>query len=371
MSVSSPSERIQPPPAGDLALPWDMEPRETSGLTSRLVLTYVERRGGREAVEKVLAKCGLTHVEDDLMDERHWFSFATKVRMFEAAAEVLEDPNVMRHMGEIAIELNVGDALKVTLRALGSPRLLYENVVRANGRFSTTARMDLLEVSSSHAHIAYVDVTGTPFHPLDCQYNIGMLSCVPQLFGLPLARVSHPLCAGDGGDACVYHVSWEPGGLYVRFALGSVLAGAAAMGATAAFDPALVPAAGLFAGALGLAAGRRVLGVRRRRWQQLESEVQWQGEVAQRLAGSLQDIVSELRLEDVLEKVTANARSTLEGREFALLVDEGDGLRCSASAGLSPDATAALERWADGTSRVADEPVLIEDLADLPSLSAL
>jgi hypothetical protein len=228
MSVSSPSERIEPAYAGDLTLPWELEPQETSGLTSRLILAYVERKGGREAVERMLEKCGLTEVEADLLDERHWFSFATKVRLFEAAAEVLDDPHVTRSMGEIAIDLNVGEGLKVTLRALGSPRLVYENIVRANGRFSTTARMDLLEVSSSHAHIAYVDVTGTPFHPLDCQYNIGMLSCVPQLFGLPLARVSHPVCAGDGGDACVYHVSWEPGGLYVRFALGSVLAGAAA-----------------------------------------------------------------------------------------------------------------------------------------------
>jgi diguanylate cyclase (GGDEF)-like protein/putative nucleotidyltransferase with HDIG domain len=371
MSVSSPSERIEPALAGDLALPWELEPRETSGLTSRLVLTYVERKGGREAVEKVLEKCGLTHVEADLMDERHWFSFATKVRMFEAVAEVLEDPNVMRHMGEIAIDLNVGDALKVTLRALGSPRLVYENVVRANGRFSTTARMELLEASSSHAHIAYVDVTGTPFHPLDCQYNIGMLSCVPALFGLPLARVSHPVCAGDGGDACIYHVSWEPGGSYVRFALGSILAGTAAVAASAAFDPALMPAAGLFAGVLGLVAGRRTLGIRRRRWRQLESEVRWQGEVAQKLAASLQDIVSELRLDDVLEKVTANAHSTLEGREFALLVDDGDGLRCSASAGLCPNATAALEHWGSATARVADEPVLIEDLADVPLLSML
>src|SRR3954469_23165221 len=261
MSVSAPSERIQPAPAGDLALPWDMEPRETSGLTSRLVLTYVERRGGREAVEKVLEKCGLTHVEADLMDERHWFSFATKVRLFEAAAEVLDDPHVTRSMGEIAIDLNVGEGLKVTLRALGSPRLVYENIVRANGRFSTTARMDLLEVSSSHAHIAYVDVTGTPFHPLDCQYNIGMLSCVPQLFGLPLARVGHPICAGDGGESCVYDVSWESGGAYLRFALGSLAGCAAMLTAAGVFDPALLPEAGAAAAVLFGIAGRRVFDV--------------------------------------------------------------------------------------------------------------
>src|SRR3954452_1339637 len=354
--MDAPAHAVAPLPP---PVPWAEEAHETSGMTSRLILAYLEHRGGRAAVDRVLELCGLEDAEPDLRDEGHWFSFGTKVRLLIAASEVLDDPQVARHLGERAIDLNVGEALKLTLRALGSPRLVYENVVRANGKFTTTARMDLLDSSSSHARIAYVDVSGTPFHPLDCQYNQGMLSCVPALFGLPLARVRHPVCAGDGGDACVYHVSWEPGGLYVRFALGWVLAGAAALGATAAFDPALVPAAGLFAGALGLAAGRRVLGVRRRRWQQLESEVQWQGEVAQRLAGSLQDIVSELRLEDVLEKVTANARSTLEGRGFALLVDDGDGLRCRAFAGVSPEATSALERWAVETPRAAEGPVLL------------
>src|SRR5262249_10795736 len=125
MSVSSPSERIAPAGDGALVLPWGLQPPETSGLTSPLKLSYAGRKGGREAVERVLAKCGLSEVEQDLLDERHWFSFATKVRLFEAAAAVLDDPHVTRNMGEIAIDLNVGEGLKVTLRALGSPRLVY------------------------------------------------------------------------------------------------------------------------------------------------------------------------------------------------------------------------------------------------------
>ena len=34
--------------------PARVEPREASGLTSRLVLAYVEREGGRDAVDEVL-----------------------------------------------------------------------------------------------------------------------------------------------------------------------------------------------------------------------------------------------------------------------------------------------------------------------------
>jgi diguanylate cyclase (GGDEF)-like protein/putative nucleotidyltransferase with HDIG domain len=352
-------------------VPWAEEPRETSGMTSRLILAYVEHRGGRAAVQRVLELCGLDRAEANLRDEGHWFSFATKIRLFVAAAEVLDDPQVARHLGECAIDLNVGEALKLTLRALGSPRLVYENIVRANGKFTTTARMDLLESSSSHARIAYVDVTGTPFHPLDCQYNQGMLSCVPALFGLPLARVSHPVCAGDGGESCIYDVSWESGGSYVRFALGSLAAGAAMIGAAGLLEPALLPGAGLAAILLGGVAGRRALDVRRRAWRQLETEARDQGLVTQRLNASLQDIVSELRLEDVLAKVTANAQSTLEGRQFALLVDDGEGLHCRRASSLPVESVGALERWAVGTRRVHDAPLVIEDLSRLPELSML
>ena len=339
-------------------------------MTSRLILAYVERRGGRAAVEEVLQLCGLEVAEADLRDESHWFSFATKVRLFMAAAEVLDDPSIARHIGERAIDLNVGEALKLALRALGSPRLVYENVVRANGKFTTTARMDLLDSGPSHARVAYVDVSGTPFHHLDCQYNQGMLSCVPALFGLPLARVSHPECAGDGGESCVYDVTWESGGAYVRFALGSVLAGAGLLAAAGLFAPTLLPEAGVVAAGLGGVATMRALAVRRRVRRQLEAEVRDQAQVAQRLSASLQDIASELRLEDVLAKVTANVQSTLEGRQFALLVDDGDGPRCRRSSDLPLATVKSLEGWA-ARRRLDDSPLVLEDLATVPELSAL
>jgi hypothetical protein len=169
-----------------------------------------------------------------------------------------------------------------------------------------------------------------------------MLSCVPALFGLPLARVSHPICAGDGGDSCVYDVSWEAGGAWARFALGCIAAAGALLAGAGISDASLLPEAGVAAAALVGVGTHRVIKVRARAWRQLESEARDQSLVTQRLNASLQDIVSELRLEDVLAKVTANAQSTLEGKHFALLVDDGDGLRCrrarALGRGLAPRA---------------------------------
>src|SRR3954454_6692883 len=71
------------------------ERRETNGITSRLVLLYVEQVGGADAVEQVLARCGMSDRRDELLDENCWFSYDGKIALFEAAAEVLGDPNVM------------------------------------------------------------------------------------------------------------------------------------------------------------------------------------------------------------------------------------------------------------------------------------
>src|SRR5215212_8911289 len=89
------------------------ERRETNGITSRLLLLYVEQVGGVDAVEQVLARCGMSDRRDELLDENNWFSYDGKIALFEAAAEVLGDPNVMLSVSSQALTLKVGGGLKI------------------------------------------------------------------------------------------------------------------------------------------------------------------------------------------------------------------------------------------------------------------
>jgi hypothetical protein len=153
------------------------EARETSDMTSRLLLAYAERQGGREAVMRVLERAGCADREAELRDESTWLSFATKVALFEAAAEVLDDPVVTRAAGAQALDLSVADK--------------------------------------------------------------GLLSGIPALFGMGRARVSHPSCAAAGDDRCVYELRRHPGAGSQRSGLGmSALAtGAPVASELAARDP--------------------------------------------------------------------------------------------------------------------------------------
>ena len=347
------------------------EPRETGGVTTRLILDYTEREGGREAVDAMLARCGCTGREEELRDENSWCSFATKIAMLEAAAEVLHDSQIARHVGEAGMDFKVGQGLKLSLRTLGSLRLLYKNIVRTCAKFTSTHRMEAVEIGAHHARIEYVDVTGTGFHPLDCQLNVGFLSCAPVIFGLPLARVSHPICARDGGGTCVYDIRWASGASRLRTAVGAFLGGAAAISAALTLEPAFLPEAGLLAALLAGEAARREASFRRGRVRGLEQRAEQQAVVAERLATSLQDLVSNLHIDEVLEKVTENAKSAVGGKEFVLLVDEGDGMRCQSSSVLSRESLAALEGWASRCRSDQELETVLDDLTLVPDLATL
>lgn len=373
MGRDDPAVLAPPEPTADAGRGHSAGPepaRETNAITSRLILLYVERVGGREAVRNVLRAAGLEDQEQLLLDENYWFSWEQKIALFEATAEVLGDRQVMIHVGRVALELQVGQGLKLALRALGSPRLVYQNIVRANAKFSGSHCMDLLDLGRDHARLRYRDLGGHRFHPLDCQYNRGLLACIPGLFGLPYAHIAHPVCGCRGADACVYEIRWETQTDDVRFTLGAVLLGATALGATALLAPGAILAGAGAATVAAAVAAQRAVRHRRSRWQSLELEVKEQSEVAERLTGSLQDLVSELRLEEVLAKVTRNARSAVPGKEFALLIDDG-GVRCQSSTGVPGPATATLERWADEAIDQLEEPVTVDDVSLTPGLAPL
>src|SRR4051794_41309779 len=103
-----------------------VESRQTGGVTTRLILDYTEREGGREAVAELLRSKGLEGREEQLRDEHNWCSYATKIAMLEAAAETRDDPLVARHIGEAGMDFNDTTWPKPSLRALGKLRLLYQ-----------------------------------------------------------------------------------------------------------------------------------------------------------------------------------------------------------------------------------------------------
>lgn len=183
--------------------------RQTGGVTTRLILSYVRARGGEGAVSDVLRLAGEERPATELEDERTWSTYDQKIALFEAAAGVLGDPQIARHVGESVLEQRVGTSLKILLRALGSPGQVLRNIARTAPKFSTVCTMEAPEVGSSHAVVTYRLHEGFTPHRMDCDYNIGLMSQVSVLFGLPAASITHAECQVRGARQCVYRVRWS------------------------------------------------------------------------------------------------------------------------------------------------------------------
>jgi diguanylate cyclase (GGDEF)-like protein len=345
-----------------------------SGLTSRLILSYVEREAGGQAVERVLARAGLSDAEERLRNENCWFSYKTKLALWSAAEEVLGDLEVAQHVGAAALDLSVAMGLKRALRALGTPGFVYGNVVRANAKFNWAHELVVIDRDAGRVRLRYTDVCGVGYHHYDCDYTRGLLATVPQLFGLPPARVAHPVCGARGGPWCEFEVHWTTGMHGLRRAAVALAAGAAGLaGAGALAEPVLMPVAAgiLVAGELGVAA--RAMSFMHRRLRVFELRVREQDDAAERLLSSLEDLSSDLRLDEVLDQITAKAQTAVGGKEFALLLADDDKMRADRHSGIPTASLDALESWAQENreSLLEDGTVVIDDLAAHPALAGL
>jgi len=345
-----------------------------SGLTSRLILAYVEREAGGQAVRRMLAQAGLAGSENGLRDENYWFSYETKLALWSAAEQTLDDPLVAEHVGAAALDLAVAIGLKRTLRALGTPAFVYGNVVRANAKFNWAHQLVVLEMGPARVKMRYTDIAGVGYHRFDCDYTKGLLATVPQLFGLPPARVAHTVCGARGGPWCEFDVRWEAGTHGLRRA-GFVFAAAAAALATAGalVEPVLVPVAAgvLVAGELGVAT--RAMRFMHRRLRALELRVREQDDAAARLQSSLEDLSSDLRLDEVLDQITRKAQTAVGGKEFALLLADRGSMRANRHSGIPTSTLATLALWADEHRQGLLEhgTVVVDDLATDPALAGL
>jgi diguanylate cyclase (GGDEF)-like protein len=344
-----------------------------SGLTSVLMLAYVEREAGREGVDRMLRLAGLTDREQELRDESSWFSFETKIKLWAAAEAVTGEPRVAERVGESVVEFSVALALKQAVRALGSPEFVFRNIARANGKFNCAHQLEVVDRDTDRVRLAYRDISDVGYHHYDCDYTIGLLRTVPQLFGLPAARVAHPLCGVRGDDHCEYDVHWVGELQRVKRAtvLGGVVAAALAL-VGALTDPFLLALGVGLGAAAALIAGVRVAVFRRARVAALETRVREQDLAAEAQLESLAALSSELRLDEVLNRISASASSAMSGAQFALLLAEGERMRVFRTTEVPEDPERELELWAQASAEaLRGGPIVIDDLASVPALKSL
>jgi diguanylate cyclase (GGDEF)-like protein len=259
------------------------EARDTAGVTTRLILTYVRRRLGDDGVDRLLTIAGETRPRELLEDERSWSSYDQKVALFEAAQELTGDPLVARRIGESLLQERVAAPLRMVVAALGSPQQVLRSVAKANVKFSTNSQMRSLESRPGHAVVTYRVLDGYTPNLHDCLYTQGIITQATVLFGLPPASVEESTCQVEGAEECRFVVTWSR----LRSPLGR---------------------------------GRR------HREQVRDAEIEALREQVTDLQHTVADLVSSDDLDDVLRRIASRASAAVRGQRFLLAVrlDEED-----------------------------------------------
>jgi diguanylate cyclase (GGDEF)-like protein len=293
--------------------------RDSSNLTIALTIGYVRAQRGPEAVARLLALAEETRPLAELEDDTRWSTQGQKIRLFEAAAVLLDDPLASRHIGETVLEQRTAASLKLLLRTVGSPTALYKSVAKASAKFSTNYTIEAISVGPREAVIANRLHDGYEPSLVDCAYTAGLLSTVPAVFGLPPATVEHDACQALGAPACIYRMHWR---------------------------------------ARSRLPWRRA----KARHADLAEQLRIVTERYGALQSTLVDLVSPADVDTVLSRITRRAADAVRAQQFLLALTGDDGVPMLHYDGMTAEDAAHLAEEVRGERAHLDPSILIADV---------
>jgi diguanylate cyclase (GGDEF)-like protein len=173
------------------------------------LLAVVHRRAGDDGVAQVLDRSGERRSRADLERPDGWSSYPQGLAVFQAAAEVLDDPDIGRQAGVEVFRRYAGTEVLALLRSIGSPAEMIRAYPAISAKQSTITHAEVVEVGDAHGLIGVTTPT-IRRDALFCGYTVGALSQFPVLFGMEPADVVELECMTRGDGRCLIKVSWDP-----------------------------------------------------------------------------------------------------------------------------------------------------------------
>jgi PAS domain S-box-containing protein len=193
------SDASDPPPSDD---------HHFSSFVGAFLVDSLHREGGDQLVETVLREAGEVRTAEQLRDPMEWSSYHQARRLFEATRLVTGN---RARMSQVAREAAIGPAGAVyreMLHKIGSTEALLARIDELRWAVSTLTHADAEEVGPCDWRVT--SRLNPDFEPLPdyCWLVHGLLSSLPQFFGLNPAQVVEEACQCEGADACTYRVTW-------------------------------------------------------------------------------------------------------------------------------------------------------------------
>ncbi len=183
--------------------------RDLSNTMCGALLSHVRDVGGNEAIGKVLARAGEERPVEVLVDQGGWSTLGQMSRLFYAAGDVLDDPDIGLHAGEALLRFDAASETLELMRSLGSPRELYAVVAQISNKQTMITHNELVDLGDDRAVITSVVRPPHVREKVFCDYSAGVFSQFPVVFGFRPARVVETACVTRGDPACVFEISWD------------------------------------------------------------------------------------------------------------------------------------------------------------------
>ena len=173
------------------------------------LLAVVHRIGGDDAVAEVLATSGEQRSAAEIERPDGWSTYPQGLALFQAAADLLDDPDIGRKAGTEVFRRYAGTEVLALLRSIGSPAEMIRVYPAISAKQSTVTNAEVAELGDDHGLIS-VSTPDIERDPLFCGYTLGALSQFPVLFGMEPAHVEEVECQTKGDARCLIRVSWDP-----------------------------------------------------------------------------------------------------------------------------------------------------------------
>ncbi|MGA1825530.1 MAG: ATP-binding protein [bacterium] len=183
------------------------------------VLLYFEEKYGRAKLEDFIydTKMNLYYIEN----KNNWISYSYFCRLLAKLVEYTGDPNTPYIVGTYSHRKECFDALANIVRRLGSPGTTYKLIEQFTPRYSKLGEFKISNMQKNNCIMTVRYFKEFKQDKNNCLNLQGIFAAVPSLLGLPLAKVKEIECATEGGDSCIYNISWinRPSHLYGLYGL--------------------------------------------------------------------------------------------------------------------------------------------------------
>ncbi|MEP6659567.1 MAG: EAL domain-containing protein [Acidimicrobiales bacterium] len=182
--------------------------RQIKGALAKMVLSYVRRVLGQDAVDAVLAAACDEEAIGPLLAPGSWISTTETLRIAAEAARICGEENIGRRTGEEMMRVSRERGTIDVVRASGSVAAALATTVNLGTKMSSGRVYELTEVGDGHATIVAKYVLPADASPFYCGQAAGYYGLVPDVFGYA-GVIAEPECMCRGDARCVYKLRWS------------------------------------------------------------------------------------------------------------------------------------------------------------------